>query len=233
MEANIISSAIRTARQQSGMTQKEVAQALNKAQTTVTAWELGRAQPDASTIVALSKLFEVSTDYLLGVSRASNKDFERAIDEIFGADDSAQTQENIKSVNALYGELNTALRMINQINPSYISDAHEIIYSAVSAVSALAESYVDTFYMQLGDDVLRKIKNFSPNGESTADDICEDFLLILRMAQLKDFASSANAIINNRKANTKTIEVLAEKMKNQMLETTLKEAEEINSSGAE
>ena len=56
------------ARLKAGLTQKQVASAVNKSQTTVAAWESGRAQPDAATIVKLSELFHVSSDYLLGIS---------------------------------------------------------------------------------------------------------------------------------------------------------------------
>lgn len=68
MESDRIATAIQKARLSSGLTQKQVATALDKSQTTVAAWETGRAQPSATTIVQLSELFNVSTDYLLGLS---------------------------------------------------------------------------------------------------------------------------------------------------------------------
>ena len=64
MELEQIAAAIRNARVQAGFTQKEVAEALDKGQTTVASWETGRSQPDATTIIALSNLFHVSSDYL-------------------------------------------------------------------------------------------------------------------------------------------------------------------------
>lgn len=72
MELDNIAASIRKARLQAGLTQKDVASALGKGQTTVASWETGRSQPDAATIIFLSNLFDVSSDYLLGVSGAAN-----------------------------------------------------------------------------------------------------------------------------------------------------------------
>lgn len=68
VEFDNVATAIQKARVLSGLTQKQVATALDKSQTTVAAWETGRAQPSATTIIQLSQLFNVSTDYLLGLS---------------------------------------------------------------------------------------------------------------------------------------------------------------------
>ena len=67
MELEKIAAAIRNARIGAGFTQKEVAEVFGKGQTTVASWETGRSQPDASTIIALSNLFHVSSDYLVGI----------------------------------------------------------------------------------------------------------------------------------------------------------------------
>lgn len=74
MELEKIAAAIRNARIGAGFTQKEVAEVFDKGQTTVASWETGRSQPDASTIIALSNLFHVSSDYLLGISLSCEPD---------------------------------------------------------------------------------------------------------------------------------------------------------------
>lgn len=55
-------------RKQKDLTQIELSQKLNLDQTTVSKWELGKAIPDTKTLIELAKLFDVSTDYLLGIS---------------------------------------------------------------------------------------------------------------------------------------------------------------------
>lgn len=83
MENENIAAAIRKSRLQAGFTQKDVASALGKGQTTVASWETGRSQPDAATIIVLAKLFDVSSDYLLGISdTASPPDGETVGDRI-------------------------------------------------------------------------------------------------------------------------------------------------------
>ena len=52
-------------RKQSGMTQEQLAADLGVSRQTVSKWELGTAMPDTVHIIALSKLFDVTTDYLL------------------------------------------------------------------------------------------------------------------------------------------------------------------------
>lgn len=53
-----------------GWTQKEVAEKLKTTNSAVCDWEKGRTQPDLEMLVALATLFNVSVDYLLGLSEA-------------------------------------------------------------------------------------------------------------------------------------------------------------------
>lgn len=52
-------------RKQKGMSQEELAEKLNVSRQAVSRWEGGSALPDATNVLQLSKLFEVSADYLL------------------------------------------------------------------------------------------------------------------------------------------------------------------------
>ena len=61
-------------RKQKGFSQEELAECLNVSRQTISRWELGTALPDATNIVQLSKLFEVSTDYLLHEEYHSDQD---------------------------------------------------------------------------------------------------------------------------------------------------------------
>lgn len=58
---------IKNLRIQNRLTQADLARKLNKSDSGVRMWELGISEPDNDTLVALSKIFNVSTDYLLGI----------------------------------------------------------------------------------------------------------------------------------------------------------------------
>ncbi len=69
-----LSEKILTLRKQSGMSQEELAEKLNVSRQAVSRWEVGSAQPDASNVLQLSKLFEVTADYLLNDEYESDRD---------------------------------------------------------------------------------------------------------------------------------------------------------------
>ena len=54
-------------RKEKGLSQVELAKVLNTTQRRISYMELGKVEPDLSTLVALSSYFEVSTDYLIGI----------------------------------------------------------------------------------------------------------------------------------------------------------------------
>ena len=55
-------------RTEKGLTQLDVAKKVNKGDSTVRMWELGRSEPDNETLIILADFFGVSVDYLLGRS---------------------------------------------------------------------------------------------------------------------------------------------------------------------
>ncbi|KLA47977.1 hypothetical protein P869_06475 [Ligilactobacillus ruminis S23] len=62
----MIGQRIRDLRKQKRMSQTELAKSAGVSQTTVTAWETGKAEPSSSAVAKLSDIFNVTTDYLLG-----------------------------------------------------------------------------------------------------------------------------------------------------------------------
>ena len=62
----MIGQRIRDLRKQKRMSQTELAKSAGVSQTTVTAWETGKAEPSSSTVARLADIFNVTTDYLLG-----------------------------------------------------------------------------------------------------------------------------------------------------------------------
>ncbi len=69
-----VSEKIRTLRKSKGMSQEELAGQVNISRQAVSRWKNGTALPDADNIVQLSKLFGVTTDYLLMDSYESDED---------------------------------------------------------------------------------------------------------------------------------------------------------------
>ena len=65
---------ILTLRKKQGLSQEELAERLNVSRQAVSRWEVGSAQPDASNILQLSKLFGVTADYLLNDEYESDRD---------------------------------------------------------------------------------------------------------------------------------------------------------------
>lgn len=61
-------------RKQHGMSQEDLAEKLNVSRQAISRWEGGSAQPDATNVLQLSKLFEVTADYLLNDEYNSDKD---------------------------------------------------------------------------------------------------------------------------------------------------------------
>ena len=57
-----------------GMSQEELAEKLNVSRQAVSRWEMGTAQPDVQNLLQISKLFDVTTDYLLNDEYNSNEE---------------------------------------------------------------------------------------------------------------------------------------------------------------
>lgn len=64
----MIAERIKNLRVQSGMTQAGLAEQLHVTRSNVNSWEHGHAVPSTGMLIALTKLFGVSADYLLGIS---------------------------------------------------------------------------------------------------------------------------------------------------------------------
>lgn len=58
---------IKLLRENSGMSQSELARKLDVTRSSVNAWEMGLSTPTTHYVVEMAKLFHISTDYLLGL----------------------------------------------------------------------------------------------------------------------------------------------------------------------
>ena len=64
----IFSKRLKELRIAAGYTQQQMADMLNIRQQSYTRYENNVGEPNLSTVVAISKIFDVSSDYLLGIS---------------------------------------------------------------------------------------------------------------------------------------------------------------------
>lgn len=60
---------IKELRKERNINQSELAKMLCTTQDTISLWELGKSYPDIINLVRLSEIFNVSTDYLLGIEK--------------------------------------------------------------------------------------------------------------------------------------------------------------------
>ncbi len=70
----MIGERIRETREKNGFTQSALAKKFRISRSAVNAWEMGVSVPSAQYLVELSRLFKVSTDYLLGLDRCETVD---------------------------------------------------------------------------------------------------------------------------------------------------------------
>ena len=63
----MIAERIKELREKNDFTQSSLAKRLNVTRSAVNAWEMGISVPSTALVIELAKLFQVSTDYLLGL----------------------------------------------------------------------------------------------------------------------------------------------------------------------
>ena len=68
----MLSDNIRDYRKKSNMSQDELAEKLGVSRQSISLWETGQTQPTIDNIIALAKIFNISSDMLLGTSDSIN-----------------------------------------------------------------------------------------------------------------------------------------------------------------
>ena len=65
----LIQTRLKELRQESNMTQKQVAKVLSMSETGYASWEQGLSEPSIDAIIVLCKFYNVSADYLIGIEK--------------------------------------------------------------------------------------------------------------------------------------------------------------------
>lgn len=68
----MVAEKIKYLREQKGITQAELAKQLGITRSSVNAWEMGISVPSTQYVVELAGIFDVSTDYILGVAASAS-----------------------------------------------------------------------------------------------------------------------------------------------------------------
>ena len=89
----MVADRIKFLREEQNLTQSDLARHLGITRSSVNAWELGISVPSTQYIVELSRIFKVSTDYLLCVEQTATLDI------------SGLTEEDIQHLYALANHL--------------------------------------------------------------------------------------------------------------------------------
>lgn len=103
---------IKELRKAHGWTQVQLSEKLNKCDSTVRMWELGKSEPDNETIVLLSDFFGVSVDYLLGVEPH---------DEPTTTGEPRQPLRRLAAFRARYNVTTTHLGQVLHLDPSMLT----------------------------------------------------------------------------------------------------------------
>ena len=138
-------------RKREGYTQEEVADRLEVSRQAISRWEMGTAVPDSSNLLQISKLFNVSTDYLM------NDDYE-------SDDDIPKVKENNRilhmnlSLIAIISQaafLNVAMRPL-QPNADGVISTTELV---IKLIPLLASSIWMAYNLRYEKDVVQYRKN--------------------------------------------------------------------------
>ena len=74
---------IKDLRNMNDMSATKLASLLEKSESAIRMWEVGKAKPDADTLIKLSEIFDCSTDYLLGLSVSKSQEERQEFESIY------------------------------------------------------------------------------------------------------------------------------------------------------
>jgi transcriptional regulator with XRE-family HTH domain len=125
-------------RKSNGWSQEELAEKLDLSRQAISRWENGTALPDANNILQLSKIFGVTSDYLLNEDYSDDGDIpcvKEAKKELDSKKDSNRKLFIVSSVAFLLGAVVWLVQAINHLSAPYAVLA--IVNALLSGVSVI------------------------------------------------------------------------------------------------
>ena len=138
-------------RKKEGYTQEELADRLEVSRQAISRWELGTAVPDSSNLLRISKLFQVSADYLLNDDYKSDEDIPKVKEQ------NKILQLNLSKIAiiAQAASLNVAMQPFQDIQAPYMQTVEFLI----KIVPLLASSVWMAFNLRYEKDKTQYRKN--------------------------------------------------------------------------
>jgi transcriptional regulator with XRE-family HTH domain len=137
-------------RKQMGLSQEQLASQVTVSRQAVSKWELNEAMPDVDNVVQLSRIFSVSTDYLLTDGDAAGSSMSVKIEDA-GSDTSLKTnavgtkcdnqvtvkrRKTIPIIFLILGGITTVLGMCGILITWIASMTHPVVYSISTVIAA-------------------------------------------------------------------------------------------------
>lgn len=174
LPSNILGNRIESIRKSRGLTQQAVADCIEVKRETVNQWESGTRQVKADAIVKLAKLFEVSSDYLLGLSDIESSDTDlRSVCEYTGLSEDAIDWLNIAAVSDTW-LLSAVDKLISDYNDNYKDMAISLKCAgacariskqkAVEDFNSEVFTLIQDIKLQLGEDFIKGPHTDIPDG---------------------------------------------------------------------
>ena len=158
-EANkksLFPSQLRELRKEKGVSQEAVARELGVSKSTIGLYETGDTLPDAKTLYELAKYYDVSADYLLGLSTARSKDESiQVVCDYSGLSESAAAQLNEYKIHES-GKIVISLinEILNRDNP-FSCNFHSFITRYVLSSVVLNENIQEGNQASYAEEIKR------------------------------------------------------------------------------
>lgn len=131
--------------EEKGITQNQLAETIGKTRQTINGYTLGNTAPDSDTLIELSNYFNVSVDYLLGLSNVKTLDVQvKSICEYTGLTEMAVLQLNAYkyATNEVYKVSSSILQSLSDNTHLDVKEIEAILNSNAELVRKEKEEFI-------------------------------------------------------------------------------------------